>query len=114
MDHEVCTKEHILEDGPPLKKSKTESFGSPICEELTQASIADKLLEIEADQCGQLLALSFSPPYVYNPISYAAETHRCFVQAYGNSEKRILFLGMNPGPFGMAQTGVDHIQYEYV
>ena len=28
------------------------------------------------------------------------------MQRYGEGRKRVLFLGMNPGPFGMAQTGV--------
>jgi single-strand selective monofunctional uracil DNA glycosylase len=29
-----------------------------------------------------------------------------YLRRYGNGRKRVLFLGMNPGPFGMAQTGV--------
>ncbi len=44
--------------------------------------------------------------YVYNPIDYAGEPYRDYLEQYGNTEKKILFLGMNPGPWGMAQTGV--------
>lgn len=53
-------------------------------------------------------ALKFSEPvaYVYNPLEYARETHEQFLARYGNGRKRFIFLGMNPGPFGMAQTGV--------
>jgi single-strand selective monofunctional uracil DNA glycosylase len=53
-------------------------------------------------------ALSFRAPvtHVYNPLRYAADAHRQYVQRYAGERKRILFLGMNPGPFGMAQTGV--------
>lgn len=53
-------------------------------------------------------ALKFSEPvaYVYNPLEYARETHEQFLTRYGNGSKRFVFLGMNPGPFGMAQTGV--------
>ncbi|MBQ8445463.1 MAG: single-stranded DNA-binding protein, partial [Opitutales bacterium] len=53
-------------------------------------------------------ALKFSEPvaYVYNPLEYARETHEQFLARYGNGSKRFVFLGMNPGPFGMAQTGV--------
>ncbi|XP_058717122.1 single-strand selective monofunctional uracil DNA glycosylase [Poecile atricapillus] len=40
------------------------------------------------------------------PLEYAWEPHRSFVRRYLRSPKPILFLGMNPGPFGMAQTGV--------
>lgn len=48
-----------------------------------------------------------SPVHVtYNPLTYAWGPHEQYVRTYGNGEKSHLFLGMNPGPFGMAQTGV--------
>jgi single-strand selective monofunctional uracil DNA glycosylase len=52
--------------------------------------------------------LKFSAPvtYVYNPLVYAWRAHQMYLRRYGDSRKRVLFLGMNPGPFGMAQTGV--------
>ena len=52
--------------------------------------------------------LSFEPPvtHVYNPLRYAWAPHREYLRRYGGGRKRVLFLGMNPGPFGMAQTGV--------
>lgn len=55
-----------------------------------------------------LSGLKFGPPvaYVYNPLDYAWKSHATYLQRYGAGRKRILFLGMNPGPFGMAQTGV--------
>ena len=53
-------------------------------------------------------ALEFSPPvsYVYNPLSYARAPHEAYLERYGNGAKEVVLLGMNPGPFGMAQTGV--------
>ncbi len=53
-------------------------------------------------------ALSFGEPvtHVYNPLRYAADAHREYLRRYANGKKRVVFLGMNPGPFGMAQTGV--------
>jgi single-strand selective monofunctional uracil DNA glycosylase len=55
-----------------------------------------------------LSGLKFSPPvhHVYNPLEYAWEPHQQYLTRYGKGPKRVLFLGMNPGPFGMAQTGV--------
>ena len=52
--------------------------------------------------------LTFAAPvtHVYNPLRYAWRAHEIYLQRYGNNPKRVLFLGMNPGPFGMAQTGV--------
>ncbi len=52
--------------------------------------------------------LSFSAPvaYTYNPLDYAWAGHEAYVRRFGGGKKEVLFLGMNPGPFGMAQTGV--------
>jgi single-strand selective monofunctional uracil DNA glycosylase len=52
--------------------------------------------------------LSFAAPvtHVYNPLHYASRPHEMYLRRYGTNPKRVLFLGMNPGPFGMAQTGV--------
>lgn len=52
--------------------------------------------------------LRFAAPvtHVYNPLRYAWRPHQIYLRRYGAGSKRILFLGMNPGPFGMAQTGI--------
>ena len=52
--------------------------------------------------------LKFQPPVtnVYNPLDYAWAAHELYLRKYGDSKKRVVFLGMNPGPFGMTQTGV--------
>ena len=53
-------------------------------------------------------ALSFSTPvtHVYNPLRYAWALHAAYWQALGPATGRVVLLGMNPGPWGMAQTGV--------
>ena len=52
--------------------------------------------------------LKFRPPvaYVYNPLAYAWAAHELYLRRFAGAPKRVVFLGMNPGPFGMAQTGV--------
>lgn len=52
--------------------------------------------------------LRFAAPvtHVYNPLAYARAPHETYLRQYGRKRKRVVFLGMNPGPFGMAQTGV--------
>ena len=52
--------------------------------------------------------LSFSPPVarVYNPLAYAWEPHEIYLRRFADSARKVVFLGMNPGPFGMVQTGV--------
>lgn len=53
-------------------------------------------------------ALQFAAPvtHVYNPLDYAWDVHRRYLERYGEGRKRVVFVGMNPGPFGMAQIGV--------
>ena len=53
-------------------------------------------------------ALEFGPPvtHVYAPLDYAWAVHEQYLSRYGEGPKRVLFLGMNPGPVGMVQTGV--------
>ena len=53
-------------------------------------------------------ALKFAPPttHIYNPLRCAWPAHRSYLEQHADSRKKVIFLGMNPGPFGMAQTGV--------
>ena len=51
---------------------------------------------------------------IYNPLDYAWDVHRQWLQRYGQGRKQVLLLGMNPGPFGMAQTGVPFGEIEAV
>ncbi|KAK3105867.1 hypothetical protein FSP39_007377 [Pinctada imbricata] len=71
-------------------------------------TIPERFLIAERRQCESMKGVTFYDPisYVYNPLVYAFEAHRDFVMKYCCLEKDILFLGMNPGPFGMVQNGV--------
>ena len=71
-------------------------------------SYAEQLWEATLQLSSRCEEMEFGEPitHVYNPLSYAQETHRMYLEKYGDSLKRVLFLGMNPGPWGMAQTGV--------
>ena len=72
------------------------------------ASIASKVRAAARRLCRDVALLRFGAPvsHVYNPLEYARRGHDAYVAAWANSTRRVLFLGMNPGPFGMAQTGV--------
>lgn len=67
----------------------------------------EELIRAAARLCEAAGKLRFGPPvtHVYNPLDYAWEPHRAYLEKFG-SRKEVVFLGMNPGPFGMAQTGV--------
>lgn len=66
------------------------------------------LLQIADALSEEIGNLTFSPPtaYVYNPLVYARKPHMLYLNRYGRVPKEVVFVGMNPGPWGMAQTGV--------
>lgn len=74
----------------------------------SQPSTADRLVEAARTLSAQLARQSFAPPvsHVYNPLEYARTPHEAYLRRYGAGRRRVVFLGMNPGPFGMVQTGV--------
>lgn len=55
----------------------------------------------------KLGSMNFSAPVarVYNPLQYASDGLEKYLR-YSDGSKRGVFIGMNPGPWGMAQTGV--------
>ena len=69
---------------------------------------ARALIAAAQELSAQVEQLKFAPPvaHVYNPLVYAWKAHAEYVTRYGHSRKRVMFLGMNPGPFGMVQTGI--------
>ena len=66
------------------------------------------LVSITASLSHSLARLSFRPPvsFVYDPTDYARQTLTIYLERYGQAPKRVVLAGMNPGPWGMLQTGV--------
>ena len=79
-------------------------------------SRARRVRESERRLCDALGPLRFGSPVhvVYNPLLYARRPHQQYLRRYADSRKRVVFLGMNPGPWGMAQTGVPFGEVGYV
>src|SRR5699024_7606075 len=52
-------------------------------------------------------ALEFTrPSHVYNPLHYAWNGQRAYLERFAGKKARVILVGMNPGPWGMTQTGV--------
>jgi single-strand selective monofunctional uracil DNA glycosylase len=70
--------------------------------------IGGPLLAVADSLTAALAPLRFAKPvtHVYAPLAYARAPHREYLRRYGGGRKEVVLLGMNPGPFGMAQTGV--------
>jgi len=66
------------------------------------------LVAVSRELSDRVDALAFpSVPFVYNPLVYARAPHEAYLERWGaTSPREAVFVGMNPGPFGMAQTGV--------
>lgn len=72
------------------------------------ASTSQQLITATRELSARVDRLQFAAPvtHIYNPLVYARAAHELYLRKFGGGPKRVIFLGMNPGPFGMAQTGV--------
>lgn len=71
---------------------------------MTAAGLPAIARELSAAVAG----LTFGPPvtHVYDPLRYAREPHERYLRRFGAGAKEVVLVGMNPGPWGMVQTGV--------
>lgn len=101
---EECTR--CVQELPPPKRHQDYSQVPTD----TIYGMSQRFLDLEQQMCQALSSLHFGSPvtHIYNPLDYATEPHCYYVNSYANSPKKLLFFGMNPGPFGMAQTGVGY------
>ncbi|MFT4546518.1 MAG: single-strand selective monofunctional uracil DNA glycosylase [Verrucomicrobiales bacterium] len=73
-----------------------------------QTAISKGLLEAADELCEALADLRFAEPttHIYNPLVYARRANQLYLKRFGGKRKRCVMMGMNPGPWGMAQTGI--------
>ncbi|WP_301101225.1 uracil-DNA glycosylase family protein [Propionivibrio sp.] len=75
---------------------------------MPEQTIAETLIAAARELSARVENLAFAPPvsHRYNPLDYAWAPHELYLRSYGASRKKVVFIGMNPGPFGMVQCGV--------
>ena len=73
-----------------------------------RSATGKQLIVAARELSAQVERLRLGPPvtHTYNPLTYAWSAHEEYLLRFGHTRKRVVFLGMNPGPFGMAQIGV--------
>jgi len=59
-----------------------------------------------AQDCRQFAGDQLGPAICYHPLEYAWPIVEKGLSLYGPGPGKILWLGMNPGPWGMAQSGI--------
>lgn len=81
----------------------------------TRTNISKALIKVSQSLSDDVDALTFGPPVaaVYNPLAYARRPHVAYLER-ARSGIDALLLGMNPGPWGMAQTGVPFGEVDHV
>lgn len=72
------------------------------------SSVAEQLVDAARTLSARLDGLHFAPPVhtVYDPLQYAWAPHEAYLRRFATGPREVVFLGMNPGPFGMMQVGV--------
>lgn len=78
--------------------------------------LVDGIRAVTDDLVDHIRQLAFAAPvtHTYNPLIYARSGYDRYIACYGDTVKPVVLLGMNPGPFGMAQTGVPFGDVEMV
>ena len=73
-----------------------------------EKNTSERMIEAARRLAQDVDKLRFSEPvaHIYNPLIYAWPAHELYLKKFANSPKQIVFVGMNPGPFGMVQTGI--------
>lgn len=75
---------------------------------MSDSTTVEQLIAAAREMADAVDRLRFKPPvtHVYNPLHYAWPIHEQYIRRFATHPVRVLFLGMNPGPFGMVQTGI--------
>ena len=74
----------------------------------TESIPAETLIKAALELSAKVESMPFAPPvsHVYNPLAYAWAPHEIYLRRFGSKLKKVIFIGMNPGPFGMVQCGI--------
>jgi len=78
--------------------------------------LAETLILAARELSSAVDGLKFASPvsHVYNPLAYAWAPHEAYLRRFGATRKKVVLVGMNPGPFGMVQCGVPFGEIEAV
>ena len=110
------TDSEIKEEQQDTKDANEDIVCNSLKEVDTTQSLASNFLKIEQNLVKDLFDINFTESkvkYISNPIEHAKEPHVKFLETYLDGKKSVLFLGMNPGPWGMCQTGVPFGEVQY-
>jgi hypothetical protein len=109
---DVNSDQNDKEQNSIEKQSISESQASISFQITFEPEFWEKLWKVEQRLCEDLNKINFSSDKnigaVYNPLDYAEELHKNYMRKYLKKSPTIVFLGMNPGLYGMCQTSVSY------
>jgi single-strand selective monofunctional uracil DNA glycosylase len=92
---------------PPITNERIVMKAFPSVDEAILAAAVELSVKLRAlTDMGLFTAPELSVTHVYDPLQYAWGPHEAYVRRFGNGRRRVVLLGMNPGPYGMMQIGV--------
>lgn len=117
MPRKKLNKARLEDTDQPVetKKLKTYNKGTVSKYFLPKAELTPPVMSVNEQLIGIIKRLNtivkdlvFSKPikYCYNPAEYALKPYQTYINKFCTNQKDVIFIGMNPGPFGMCQTGV--------
>merc|ERR1711936_687488 len=71
--------------------------------------VVQRFWNIESALAEELFHLKYENSkvkYILNPLDYALDPHINFLKKCLSGPRRVMFVGLNPGPWGMCQTGI--------
>lgn len=79
-------------------------------------TVAQTILAADDRLVAALAPLRFAVPVhlTYQPLVYARAVRAAYLERFARVGIKVLFIGMNPGPFGMTQTGIPFGEIEAV
>lgn len=109
ISHHPISVDAVFQLHDPVPETQSAvNITQPQTWESEQLPLWKQVHQLELQLCEALLQIPLPSEVAatYNPIEYAAELHLAYMQRFLTGHKPVLFLGMNPGPWGMCQTGV--------
>lgn len=115
---EIDSKGSEVESEKTDNPTKTEAklVGSNLLFSVTfEIEFWEKIWQIEQELSSELMKIDFKKDKnisaIYNPLDYASDVHKKYMRKYLKKAPKIVFLGMNPGLFGMCQTSASDLAF---
>ena len=104
-----------IHENPTGNEEKIDVSSPPKFTVTFELELWEKIWKIEEELSAELMKIDFKKDKniaaIYNPLEYASDVHKNYMRKYLKKAPEIVFLGMNPGLYGMCQTSASELIY---